>query len=91
MKTEGQCMNYLLSILIIVVLASQTMIWHSLAAIRDAIQQTNAITLAACGSDERPCPSLARSEYARAPTMVSRVGTAALILVGSNRAARTDY
>jgi hypothetical protein len=48
-------MNSLLSILIIFVLASQTMIWHSLAAIRDAIQQTNAITLAACGTDERPC------------------------------------
>ena|ERR1700745_1537516 len=30
-------------------------IWHSLATIRDAIQQTNAIILAACGSDERPC------------------------------------
>jgi hypothetical protein len=48
-------MNYMLSILIIVVFASQTMIWHSLATIRDAIQQTNAIALAACGSDERPC------------------------------------
>jgi hypothetical protein len=48
-------MNYLLSILIIVLLASQTMIWHSLATIRDAIHQTNAITLAACGTDERPC------------------------------------
>jgi len=48
-------MNYLLSILIIAVLASQATIWHSLATIRDAIQQTNAIILAACGSDERPC------------------------------------
>jgi hypothetical protein len=48
-------MNYLLSILIIGVLASQATIWHSLATIRDAIQQTNAIILAACGSDERPC------------------------------------
>jgi len=48
-------MNYMLSILIIAVLASQTMIWHSLATIRGAIQQTNAIILAACGSDERPC------------------------------------
>jgi hypothetical protein len=48
-------MNYLLSILIIAVLASQVTIWHSLATIRDAIQQTNAIILAACGSDERPC------------------------------------
>jgi hypothetical protein len=48
-------MNYLLSILIIVVLASQSMIWHSLATIRDAIQQTNAIISVACGSDERPC------------------------------------
>jgi hypothetical protein len=42
-------MNYLLSIFIITVLASQTMIWHSLATIRDAIQQTNATILAACG------------------------------------------
>ena len=48
-------MNYLLSILIIAVLASQVTIWHSLATIRDAIQQTNAIISAACGSDERPC------------------------------------
>ena len=48
-------MNYLLSILIIAVLASQATIWHSLATIRDAIQQRNAIILAACGSDERPC------------------------------------
>jgi hypothetical protein len=48
-------MNYLLSILIIAVLASQATIWHSLATIRDAIQQTNAIIMAACGSDERPC------------------------------------
>ena len=48
-------MNYLLSILIIAVLATQATIWHSLATIRDAIQQTNAIIVAACGSDERPC------------------------------------
>ena len=48
-------MNYLVSILIIAVLASQATIWHSLATIHDAIQQTNAIILAACGSDERPC------------------------------------
>ena len=48
-------MNYLLSILIIAVLASQATIWHSLATIREAIQQTNAIIVAACGSDERPC------------------------------------
>ena len=48
-------MKYLLSILIIAVLASQATVWHSLATIRDAIQQTNAIILAACGSDERPC------------------------------------
>jgi hypothetical protein len=39
----------------VAVLASQATIWHSLATIRDAIQQTNAIILAACGSDERPC------------------------------------
>ena len=48
-------MNYSLSILIIAVLASQTLIWHSLATIRDAIQQTNTIALAACGSDDRQC------------------------------------
>jgi len=47
--------NYLPSILIIVALASQAMVWHSLATIRNAIQQTNAIILTACGSDERPC------------------------------------
>jgi hypothetical protein len=52
---EWSTMNYLLSILIIVVLASQVTIWHSPATIRDAIQQTNAVILAACGSDERPC------------------------------------
>jgi hypothetical protein len=46
--------------LIIAVLASQTLIWHSLASIRDAIQQTNAIVLAACGSDDRPCQVAAR-------------------------------
>ena len=45
---------------IIAVLASQTLIWHSLASIRDAIQQTNAIVLAACGSDDRPCQVAAR-------------------------------
>jgi len=33
----------------------QATIWHSLATIRDTIQQTNAIILAACGSDERLC------------------------------------
>ena len=48
-------MNYLQSIFIITVLASQVMIWHSLATIRDAIQQTNAIVLAACGGDGQPC------------------------------------
>ena len=37
------------------------MIWHSLATIRDAIQQTNAITLDACGSDGRPCQVAAHS------------------------------
>jgi len=47
-------MNYLLSFFIIAVLASQTMIWHSLTSIREAIQQGNAIVVAACGSDERP-------------------------------------
>jgi hypothetical protein len=48
-------MNYLLSVLIVAVVASQAMMWHSLATIRGAIQQTNAIISAACGSDERPC------------------------------------
>jgi hypothetical protein len=38
-KREGQTMNYLLSILIVGVVASQTMIWHSLATIRDAIRR----------------------------------------------------
>ena len=52
-------MDYLLSILLFAVLASQTMIWHSLATVRDAIQRTNAITSAACGSDERPCQVVA--------------------------------
>ena len=47
--------NFVLSILIIAVLASQAAIWHSLATIRDTIQQTNVIILAACGGDERPC------------------------------------
>jgi hypothetical protein len=51
----GSTMNYLLSILIIAVVLSQGMMWHSLATMRDAIQQTNAILSAACGSDERPC------------------------------------
>jgi hypothetical protein len=48
-------MKYLLSVLIVAVVASQAMIWHSLATIRDAIQQTNTIISTACGSDERPC------------------------------------
>jgi hypothetical protein len=48
-------MNYLLSILIAAVVVSQVIMWHSLATIRDAIQQTNTIISAACGSDERPC------------------------------------
>src|SRR5215831_1981637 len=92
-------MNYLLPIVIIAVLASQATIWHSLATIRDAIQQTNAIALAAaCGSDERPCQvaataarsSLARSWYARASAKDCRVGIAAIIPAGSKRAAKTD-
>jgi hypothetical protein len=48
-------MKYLLSALIVAVVASQATMWHSLATIRDAIQQTNAIMSSACGSDERPC------------------------------------
>jgi hypothetical protein len=50
---QRDIMNYLLSILSIAVLAQAT-IWHSLATIRNAIPQTNAISSAACGSDERP-------------------------------------
>ena len=90
-------MNYLLSILIIAVLASQATIWHSLGTVRDAIRQTNAIilTAAAMSGRVRSLPtaarsSLARSWYARAPAMDSRVGTAAIIPVGSKRAAKTD-
>ena len=48
-------MKHLLSVLIIALVASQAVMWHSLGAIRDAIQQTNAIISAACGNDERPC------------------------------------
>jgi hypothetical protein len=48
-------MKYLLSVLIVAVVASQAMMWHWLATIRDAIQQANAIISVACGSDERPC------------------------------------
>jgi hypothetical protein len=48
-------MNYLFSIFIIALLASQAMIWHSLVGIREAIVQGNAMIVAACGSDERPC------------------------------------
>jgi hypothetical protein len=80
-------MNYLLSSLIIAVLASPATIWHSLATIREAIQQTNAIVVAACGSGERPCQiaahrgqiELGRSCYVHAQPMDSRVGLAALI------------
>src|SRR5215475_4808134 len=53
---SGQFGGYLM---IIAVLASQATVWHSLATIRDAIQQTNAIILTACGSDERPCQAAA--------------------------------
>ena len=49
-------MKYLLSVLLVAVVASQAIMWHSLATIRDAIiQQTNAIISVACGSNERPC------------------------------------
>ena len=83
-------MNYLLSILIIAVFASQATIWHSLATIREAIQQTNAIVVAACGSGERPCQIAAhRGQIELGEIMVrprqpmgSRVGLAALIPVG---------
>jgi hypothetical protein len=59
-KRGGSTMKYLLSILIIAVVASQAMIWQSLVSIREAIQQGNAIIVAACGSDERPCQVAAR-------------------------------
>jgi len=48
-------MNYLFSFFIIAVLASPAAIWHSLVGIREAIVQGNAMIVAACGSDERPC------------------------------------
>src|SRR5262249_56112291 len=54
-KRRGSPMNYLFSIFIIALLASQAMIWHSLVGIREAIVQGNAMIVAACGSDERPC------------------------------------
>jgi hypothetical protein len=71
-------MKYLLSVLIVAVVASQAMIWHSLATIRDAIQQTNATISAACGSDERPCQVAAhRGQIELGEIMVrSRVGDA---------------
>jgi hypothetical protein len=77
-NAEGATMNYLLSVLIIAVVASQAMMWHSLAIIRDAIQQTNAIILAACGSDERPCQVAAhRGQIELGEIMVrTRIGDA---------------
>src|SRR6266403_731497 len=69
-------MNYLLSILIVAVLASQATIWHSLATIRDTIQQTTAIILAACGSDERPCQVAAhRGQIELGEIMVARASS----------------
>ena len=68
-------MNYLPSSLIIVALASQAMIWHSLSTIRDAIQQTNAIILAACGSDERPCQVAAHRGQIELGEMMVRTRT----------------
>ena len=61
----GSTMNYLLSILIIAVVLSQGMMWHSLATMRDAIQQANAILSAACGSDVVPPmpPSMKRPGF----------------------------
>jgi len=69
-------MKCLLSVLIIAVVASQAMMWHSLATIRDTIQQTNAIISAACGSDERPCQVAAnRGQIELGEVMVrSRIG-----------------
>jgi hypothetical protein len=63
-------MNYLLSIFVIAVLASQATIWHSLTSIREAIQQGNAIVVAACGSDERPCQVAARGQIELGEVMV---------------------
>ena len=91
-------MNYLLSILIIAVLAPQATIWHPLATVRDAIQQTNASfwrPAAAMSGRVRSLPtaarsSLARSWYARASAMDSRVGTAVIIPAGSKGAAKTE-
>ena len=76
-------MNYLLTILIIAVLASQATIWHSLATIRDAIQRPAAAT----SGRVRLLPiaarsSLVRSWYVNGQQMDSRVGLAALIPVG---------
>jgi hypothetical protein len=72
---QGATMKYLLSILIIAVLASQATVWHSLATIRDAIQQTNAIILAACGSDERPCQVAAHRGQIELGEMMVRTRT----------------
>ena len=71
-------MKYLLSVLIIAVIASQTTIWYSLATIRDAIQQTNSIISAVCGSDERPCQVAAHSGQIELGEVLvrSRVGDA---------------
>jgi hypothetical protein len=68
-------MKYLLSVLIVAVVASQAMMWHSLATIRDAIQQTNAIILAACGSDERPCQVAAHRGQIELGEMMVRTRT----------------
>src|SRR5262245_61687596 len=68
-------MNYLLPVLITAVVASQAMIWHSLGTIRDAIQQTNAIIMAACGSDERPCQVAAHRGQIELGEMMVRTRT----------------
>ena len=68
-------MKYLLSVLIVAVVASQAMMWHSLATIRDAIQQTNAIIMAACGRDERPCQVAAHRGQIELGEMMVRTRT----------------
>jgi hypothetical protein len=67
-------MKYLLSILIIAVVASQAMIWQSLVSIREAIRQGNAIIEAACGSDERPCQVAARRGQVELGEIMVRTG-----------------
>src|SRR5262245_3716563 len=92
-------MKPLLSLLIIALVASQAVMWNSLATIRDAIQQTNAIISAACGSDERPCQVAAhKGQIELGEVMVySRVsdglscGYSRSVPAGSKRATKTNW